>query len=79
MEEEALWSEFIHARVQCNLEVVCPEDEKSVKISMQNLRKYVSTWMIVLSTIHSKISIDHLGVKLNRHSYSYNQIFCCCF
>lgn len=42
IDEETLWNEFIHARVQCNLEVVCAEDEKSVKTSMQNLRKYVS-------------------------------------
>lgn len=42
MDEETLWAEFVHSRVQCNLEVICPEDEKSVKASMQNLRKYVS-------------------------------------
>lgn len=43
MNEEDLWAEFIHARLECNLEVICSEDEKSVKTSMQNLRKHVSS------------------------------------
>lgn len=41
MSEEDLWAEFIHARIQCSLEVICASDVKSVKNSMQNLRKQV--------------------------------------
>lgn len=41
MYEDELWTEFIHARLECNLEVICSEDEKSVRTSMQNLRKHV--------------------------------------
>ncbi|KAG4066450.1 hypothetical protein HA402_007086 [Bradysia odoriphaga] len=55
MEEETLWNEFIYARVQCNLEVVCPEDEKSVKASMQNLRKYVASGKTGFKIVNSPI------------------------
>lgn len=61
MEEETLWNEFIYARVQCNLEVVCPEDEKSVKASMQNLRKYVST-VVALSQKYFKLNDKIAGI-----------------
>lgn len=43
MDEEELWTELINARLECNLEVVCNEDEKSVRVSMQNLRKYLAS------------------------------------
>lgn len=40
--EEELFSDFIYTRLECNLHVICDEDDKSVRTSMQNLRKLVS-------------------------------------
>lgn len=71
MEEETLWNEFIYARVQCNLEVVCPEDEKSVKVSMQNLRKYVSrsrTHLYETSPNHLRLN-ENLQVASGRTGF----------
>lgn len=62
IEEETLWNEFIYARVQCNLEVICHEDEKSVKAAMQNLRKDVSrsrvTSMVPLRNDSDKLTVE---------------------
>lgn len=41
IEEEQLLNEFIYTRLECNLEVITSEDEKSIKSTMQTLRKGV--------------------------------------
>ena len=40
-EDEELFKDFFVARLQCDLQVICDENEKSIRDSMQNLRKRV--------------------------------------
>ena len=60
--EEHIWQEFIHTRLECNLDVVTNDDEKSFKISMQNLRKYVGfIWMLEFSKKSCLMNAINLG------------------
>lgn len=42
MSEEELLNDFCYTRIECNLNVMCNEDESSVRTAMQELRKHVS-------------------------------------